>query len=121
MAGTDRERNDQGQFDDALDPQTVLDVFKGRTDASEPLDAGEVADELGWSRRTALRKLDSLTDEGKLRSKKVGSGRVWWIPESDADGSINPDDPFWNAEPHAGDEPLGEDDIDDILYGEVES
>ena len=79
----DRERNEHGQFDDALDPETILEVFDARTDPYEPLDAGDVADKLGIARRTALKKLDTLSEEGALADKKVGArGRVWWFPHA---------------------------------------
>lgn len=75
-----RERDEHGQIK-ALDPETVLEVFEARDDPCEPLDAGDVADELGWARRTALKKLDKLSEAGVLADKKVGArGRVWWVP-----------------------------------------
>ncbi|MFC6993194.1 helix-turn-helix domain-containing protein [Haladaptatus sp. GCM10025707] len=60
----------------------VLDVFAARDDPAEPLTATEVADALGCSRRTAHNKLTKLTDQGELKSKKVGArGRVWWVAD----------------------------------------
>lgn len=59
----------------------VTGVFEDRDDYAEPLTAGEVAAELGCSRRTALNKLHALAEETDLTSKKVGArSRVWWIP-----------------------------------------
>ena len=81
--GGERPRNEHGQFADRKDPETILDVFAARTDPCEPLDAGDIADELGWARRTALKKLDELADRDVLADKKVGArGRVWWIPHA---------------------------------------
>jgi biotin operon repressor len=66
--------------------EDVLDLFREREDASEPLTAPEVADRLGCSRRTALKRLHALADSGEVVSKKVG-GRslVWWIPDTNSD------------------------------------
>jgi len=59
----------------------VTAVFEARDDYAEPLTAGEIAAELGCSRRTALNKLHALAEETDLTSKKVGArSRVWWIP-----------------------------------------
>jgi biotin operon repressor len=66
--------------------EDVLEVFREREDAGEPLTAPEVADRLGCSRRTALKRLHALADSGEVVSKKVG-GRslVWWIPDTDGE------------------------------------
>lgn len=46
------------------------------------LSTREVADKLGVSRRTALRYLKSLEDEGRVTSKLVGGrASVWWITD----------------------------------------
>lgn len=69
-------------------PEDVLEVFDERGDASEPLTAPEVADELGCSRRTALNKLHKLADRGSVKSKKVGGrSRVWWRSDGDTPDS----------------------------------
>ena len=48
----------------------------------EPVTAGELADELDWTRRTATERLDELVERGVLASKRVGDeGRVWWPTE----------------------------------------
>lgn len=38
----------------------------------------EVADRVEIKERTVRMKLSELVDEGKVASRKVGSGRVWW-------------------------------------------
>lgn len=83
---SDRERSETGQFDDRVPLEKVQDVFSNLEDSAEPLDAGEVADESRIARRTAHNKLNSLVDEGELRTKKVGArGRVWWMPHRSDD------------------------------------
>ncbi|CCQ34256.1 HTH domain protein [Halorhabdus tiamatea SARL4B] len=60
--------------------EDVAGVFAERTDYAEPLTAGDVADALGCSRRTALNKLHELQETADVTSKKVGGrSRVWWI------------------------------------------
>ncbi|NHN59304.1 MULTISPECIES: PAS domain-containing protein [Halorussus] len=53
----------------------------------EPVTAGELAEELDWTRRTATERLDELVERGALATKRVGDeGRVWWPtgrPESE--------------------------------------
>lgn len=61
----------------------VVRIFLQRQDQFEPLTAHEVANKLDVSRKTAYNRLQELTEEGYLQSKKTGAkGRVWW-PESD--------------------------------------
>lgn len=103
--------------------EDVLEVFAERDDPAEPLTASEIADILGCSRRTALDKLHELADRGDITSKKVGSrSRVWWLPAQDGkdDHEIDSDDPLFSAPTFTVDEPVDEEDIDDVLYGEIE-
>ncbi len=77
----DRERNSHGQFTDRIPPEAALEVFDERDDLGRPLTADDVMDHLECSRRTAHNKLSTLVEEGKLKTRKVGSrGRVWWVP-----------------------------------------
>lgn len=60
----------------------ILEVFQSADDGCEPRTASEIADLLGCTRQTAFRKLEQLSERGKLKTKKVGAkGRVWWLPE----------------------------------------
>jgi predicted ArsR family transcriptional regulator len=60
----------------------VLDIFQESEDGCEPRTASEVAETLGCTRQTAYRKLEELSKQGTLKTKKVGArGRVWWLPE----------------------------------------
>jgi predicted ArsR family transcriptional regulator len=55
----------------------VLSVFEQSDDPV--LTASEVADYLDVSRRTALRKLQELEEQGEVGRKEVGSRAVvWW-------------------------------------------
>ncbi|WP_312911112.1 HTH domain-containing protein [Natronosalvus caseinilyticus] len=62
-------------------PEDVLEVFRLRSDAAEPLIATEIAESLECSRRTALNKLNELAADGHLQSKQVGGrSKVFWQP-----------------------------------------
>lgn len=86
----DRSRNESGQYDDRLPPETVLDVFDRREDRARPVTAGDVVDALDVSRRTALNKLNELVAGGSLESRSVGArARVFWRPiPADADERV---------------------------------
>jgi predicted ArsR family transcriptional regulator len=61
----------------------VLEIFQYANDNCEPRTATEVADELGCARQTAYRKLEKLSEQGTLKTKKIGAkGRVWWLPNN---------------------------------------
>jgi hypothetical protein len=99
----------------------ILDVFRDRTDDSEPLTAPEIADAVNCSRRTALDRLHELEERGSVTSKKVG-GRslVWWIPDDNTSSRDLPaGDPLFSGDPLlAPEDPIDETDIDDVLYSE---
>lgn len=90
MSG-DRPRNDSGQYDDELPPETVLEVFDRRDDLARPLASNDVMEALGCARRTALNKLNELVAAGSLESREVGArARVFWrpIPADDHDARL---------------------------------
>lgn len=72
MAG----RNSRTSIDD------VLAIFEDNSDRCEPFTAPQIATQLQSDihRNTARNYLQDLEALGELRSKKVGSGRVWWRP-----------------------------------------
>jgi hypothetical protein len=77
----DRPRNESGQYNDRLPPESVLDVFDDRDDLARPITAGDVVDTLDVSQRTALNKLNELVAAGTLDSRTVGArARVFWRP-----------------------------------------
>ena len=76
-----RDRNEHGQYADAIDPDTVGEVFDARDDVARPVTASDVVDELDIARRTAHNKLNALVERGELETRKIGArGRVWWRP-----------------------------------------
>ena len=69
--------------------EAALEVFERQDEPCTPLTATEVAEELDCTRRTAHRKLEELSENGELHSKKTGArSRIWWRSLSDqsADG-----------------------------------
>jgi predicted ArsR family transcriptional regulator len=61
--------------------EAVLSVFEANDEPHEPLTSSEIADELGCSGQTVRNRLNELSEEGKIRTKKVGArSRVWWLP-----------------------------------------
>lgn len=71
---------DRGQIP-RVTPEDAAAVFEERSDVAEPLTAKEVGEALDCTRRTALTKLEALSEDGDVASKKVGGrARVWWVP-----------------------------------------
>ncbi len=65
--------------DQSLSP--TRSIFTDQEQRGEPLTTREVADALGCARRTAYDKLETLAEQGDLKTKKVGArGRIWWLP-----------------------------------------
>ena len=60
----------------------VLAFFENNPDKCEPFTAPQIAERLPSDvhRNTARNYLQDLESLGELRTKKVGSGRVWWRP-----------------------------------------
>jgi len=74
--------------DQSTSTEEVLAVFQNASDACEPFTAPQITEELSADvhRNTARNYLQDLASLGKLRTKKVGAGRVWWQP-CERDGS----------------------------------
>jgi DNA-binding IclR family transcriptional regulator len=68
-------RDEAGQFVATRSPADVL----GAMEPSEPYTARELAEELGWPRRTAYELLSDLAEQGMIRRKKTGHRTVIWI------------------------------------------
>lgn len=65
----------------AMDSDALRAYLYGRDDPAEPVTAPEIADHFNVSRRTALRYLDRLEEDGEIASKAAGGrSRVWWVP-----------------------------------------
>jgi len=68
----------------------ILDVFKSAADPV--LTSSEVAEKLEMGRRGILTRLESLEEQGYLRSKKVGGrSAVWWYPGYSSTRPVDPD------------------------------
>jgi DNA-binding IclR family transcriptional regulator len=76
-------RNEAGQFATTRSPADVL----GAMEPSEPYTARELAEKLGWPRRTAYKLLSDLAEEGMIRRKKTGHRTVIWIQSDREDRS----------------------------------
>ncbi|SFR55360.1 bacterio-opsin activator domain-containing protein [Halogeometricum limi] len=64
---------------ESIDTQRYLRAFgEGGTDG-EPLTAAEVATMVGDEDDRAVGVLGELEDEGRVRAKRVGEERVWWV------------------------------------------
>ena len=116
----DRERSETGEFVESVTLAAVLDVF---TQVPGPVvTSADIADTLDCSRETARRKLGTLQDQQAVESRETAGRVIWWRTEEQrATTEIDPDDPLFTGEAlFASEEPLDEDDIDEVLYGEVE-
>ena len=61
-------------------PDDVFAVFEKSEDLV--LTASEIGELLDVSRRTALRKLETLEEQGRVKRKDVGARAVvWWVVE----------------------------------------
>lgn len=89
--------SDRGGRPRSVSDEEILEVF--RESDEYVLTTAEVADELGVSRRTALRRLSGLADEGTVERKNVGDrSAVWWLPdEAPPSDPVPDDDPFLTA------------------------
>lgn len=70
-----RERDDRGRYT----PATTGDEILAALEPGEVYGTAEVAELVGISRRTALRRLDELAEAGAVRKRKLDPRRVVWI------------------------------------------
>lgn len=114
------ERDESGQFESELGDEDIMSYFaEGRPFHT----AQEVADRFGIDRSTAYRRLSRLGDDRRLEKVSLGSRTVvWWYT---ADATTAPDeresdDPLFSAPTFSVADPVDEEEIDDVLYGESE-
>ncbi|QSG14232.1 FaeA/PapI family transcriptional regulator [Halapricum desulfuricans] len=75
----DRVRDEDGQFVETVDGETVLSVFEAV--AGPVVTTTDVSDVLGVSTESARQKLNDLVGGGKLRRRKTGRTVVYWRVE----------------------------------------
>jgi len=76
---SDRARDDETQqFNQEYTNDDFLDAVRECAVASTP----NVADEIGCYRKTALRRLEKLEEQGEVGHETVsGSAKVWYVVE----------------------------------------
>ena len=77
--GENRPRNGSGQYVTTRSPDDVFAVME----PLEPYTTGELADNLGWPRRTVYELLATLEERGDVRRKKPEPRRAIWIRPED--------------------------------------
>lgn len=113
------DRDESGKFDSELGDEDLIRYF---ADGRPFHTAGEVADTFGIDRSTAYRRLSRLAEDGQLEKVSLGSRTVvWWYTRD----TVSPEgfdsaDSLFTAPAFSVSDPVDEDDIDDILYGEIE-
>ena len=119
----ERKRDERGKFTEEVSLEKVMEVLDG----DEPVKtAKEVGQEIGFSSETARQKLLELRDRGVVKRKKVGAGAVvWWLVDESVSleepQEIDSEDPlFTGGALFSSEEGVDEENIDEILYGEVE-
>ena len=113
------ERDESGKFETELGDIDIMNYFaKGRPFHT----AQEVSDRFGIDRSTAYRRLSQLEDDGRLKKVYFGSRTVvWWYTAETATvpDEVEPDNQLFCAPKFSVDEPIDENEIDDVLYGEI--
>lgn len=109
------EREDTGRYTETVTLDDVLSVFE--TVDGPVVTSGDVADALDCSRETARRKLRTLEEQERIRSRKTAGRMVWWVVDAQESAhDVDPDDPFWQFEPGASGESGVSENVDDVLY-----
>ncbi|WP_229113321.1 FaeA/PapI family transcriptional regulator [Halapricum desulfuricans] len=75
----ERVRDEDGQFVETVDGETVLSVFEAV--AGPVVTTTDVSDVLGVSTESARQKLNELVEAGELRRRKTGRTVVYWRVE----------------------------------------
>ncbi|MUV85329.1 transcriptional regulator [Natronomonas sp. CBA1123] len=76
MGSRDRDE-ESGKFTETYPPRDFLNALEELNSAG----TSEIAESVGCDRRTAYLKLQSLEEEGKVQSRKVGNALLWKLPE----------------------------------------
>ncbi|WP_254542800.1 transcriptional regulator [Halomarina pelagica] len=117
----DRTRTESGQYAETVTLSRVLRVFD---QVEGPvITSSDVATILGCSTEAARQKLATLHDRGDVHRRTTGRTVVYWR-DADAtiDDAFDPDDPLFADPPIVtGGDPVAVEDIDDVLYGSIET
>lgn len=74
-----RDRNDTGEYSETYSPADILAAMRDEAGLHSTLD---IAQSVGCSRDTALRKLRRLEDEGAVSSEHIAGALVWTVTEA---------------------------------------
>lgn len=69
------DRDEESKFTAKYPMSAFLDVIKSKDQPT----TGDIANEVGCNRRSALYRLRKLEDEGRVRSEKKGGYNFWKI------------------------------------------
>jgi predicted transcriptional regulator len=69
------EQDDTGKITSQYDDDKFIEAVA----ENEPASTSEVAETVGCSRRNADVRLKQLTEDGEVRSKKIGNSLSWMI------------------------------------------
>jgi predicted ArsR family transcriptional regulator len=70
---------ESGRYTQSYTADMVLNVLESRDGAS----TSEVADEIGSSRRLALRRLRELEDDGRVSAREIGNTYLWMVSDEE--------------------------------------
>lgn len=79
---SERPRSEQGRFTRQRDPQEVFDAME----PGEPYVTSELADSLGWPRRTVYKALTELCEADKVVKKQANQRSVMWTRHTERRG-----------------------------------
>ena len=113
-----RDRTDSGQYAETVTIDRIRWVFSSVDGPA--VTSADIAAELGVTADAARRKLNELHTSGMLGKRKTAGRNLYWLQAEATVNDLVPDDPVWDTEPIAGDETVSEDEIDDVLYGEID-
>ena len=74
------DRDDEsGRYTQSYTPEMVLEALESHGGAS----TSEVADEIGSSRRLALRRLRELEEDGRVTAREIGNTYLWEVEDDE--------------------------------------
>jgi predicted ArsR family transcriptional regulator len=78
MIGSDRPRNERGQYERTVSDEEILAAVREH----QPAGTAEVGNEIGLARQNADYHLRRLEEGGHVSKKKVGPALVWMLASS---------------------------------------